>query len=1696
MIRKALKITLYVIGSILLLLLGAIVYINSPWGQNFVRGRAEAYLNNKLKTTVHIGHLGYGLPKYIVINDALFLDQAKDTLLSVGTLKIDLNMLQLFHKKADIQQIVLQGVHSHLYRNAPDTIFNFSYILTAFTSNTIKDTAKATASSLAFNLDKVRLDDIHARFDDYTGGMQFAINLDHLELKMEKMDLDNMLFHLRGLSVSGLQTIFDQDTSYLPPTPKDTTKSRLKIIADNVDLQNIGFKYNNNLNKFLFALQLGGLQLQLNQYNRDNNLVDVKKLVVNNSAATLTIGRSTTPPAPVDSIVKIDTTEGWDVRAKQVDLSGLNFKMDDENTPSLPSGFDYSHLDIHNLALNLRNLLYSNGVSGNILHMAVIDKSGLDLKELKTEFNYNSSGVVLKGLYLQTPNTIIQNYLEFHYPSVYAVQKNMQQLQIKVNVEKSIIGLHDVALFVPQLKKQPLFHKYENGHLRLEAAANGFLNNLNIAHFYALGLDNTEILLNGRLGGIPDPKKLSYNLHITKFNSSRNDITALLPPNTLPASFRLPDRFGAVGQLAGNTKDFNTDLVLASTDGSAYVKGLIATSPGKGREKYDLTIKTMQLNVGHILKQDSLFGPISANMDINGQSFDTKTMNATADGTISSAFIKGYRYHDVTFDGKVAAQRGAINMRSADPNLQVQLNATADFSGKYAAAIADIRIDSIDFQALKLYSTELRARGTIHADFPELNPDYPRGSFTWYQPVIVAEGKRYFMDSVYAISRPSADTGQNIFVGLGILDARLTGKTPLTKIGAIVQDHISRHYTTAGIDSLKADLAKFTTKNNKASAASKTVAVKPQPKKDTTTIPADYNLNLVARVYDKPLLHGLYPSLTSFDSIHVDASLTPRNLTFNVNAPEIVYGAYTIENASVQVRGSDSALAYKINADQVSQSNFALYYADIHGALDRNIITADVSLSDAGKTERFALKTSMQTIGDSQIIQLQPGLKLNYDVWEVAQPNRIVFTSKGFYVQNFEISNKGQFIKASNIQPRPLSPLKIDVSNFLLANLTNIASKNDTIPANGILSGNITVEQMSPSTKMTGDLQIQNLSVYGDTLGNLHAQVDNKTDNELNTKITLNGYGNDIALTGIYSLNAGNNALNFNVAVNALAVRTFEGIAMHQISNSSGYLRGNLKVQGTITSPAITGELRTDNLKTTVVALNTDFRMPAERIEFNNDKVAFNNFTLQDSAGNKAQITGTIGIADLTDPDLDLNVTADNWRAIHNTAKQNKELYGDLILSTKLKITGTATVPSVDGNLFILKGTKLTVGNPQSDPGLQSTKGIVVFVNMRDTSWGKALMPHRTDTVKTKHKLAAGSDINVNITIDKNAEFSLIIDEASGDFINARGDAYLNTSVSPGGVFNVTGSYMLHSGMYQMNYNFIKRRFLIQDGSTITFAGDPLKNTNLDVSAIYLANTPAYDLVMRQVPDPVQLNYYKQSLPFNVDLHMKGNLMQPSFAFDVVLPEDKIYPLAADQIELIQAKLNQVRQDTGELNKQVFAVLILGRFVSDDPFSSAAAQSVGFSAVQSVSTFIGEQLNSAASKLVKGVDLTVDLPTTEDYTTGTMRQRTDLNVAASKRVLNDRLKLTVGNDFEVEGPQPNNSSQSSLPSNLAADYMLSSDGRYTVRVYRSNYNEGPLEGYVTETGVNFIISVDYNRFKTIFMRSKSIKQRAKKTIDQ
>ena len=78
----------------------------------------------------------------------------------------------------------------------------------------------------------------------------------------------------------------------------------------------------------------------------------------------------------------------------------------------------------------------------------------------------------------------------------------------------------------------------------------------------------------------------------------------------------------------------------------------------------------------------------------------------------------------------------------------------------------------------------------------------------------------------------------------------------------------------------------------------------------------------------------------------------------------------------------------------------------------------------------------------------------------------------------------------------------------------------------------------------------------------------------------------------------------------------------------------------------------------------------------------------------------------------------------------------------------------------------------------------------------------------------------------------------------------------------------------------------------------------------------------------------------------------------------------------------------------------------------------------------------------------------------------------------------MGSNFELQGPQQSNKQSNNIAGNVAVNYQLSRDGRYMLRAYRRNDYFGVVDGYVIETGLRFIITLDYDRFMDILRRKK------------
>jgi len=206
--------------------------------------------------------------------------------------------------------------------------------------------------------------------------------------------------------------------------------------------------------------------------------------------------------------------------------------------------------------------------------------------------------------------------------------------------------------------------------------------------------------------------------------------------------------------------------------------------------------------------------------------------------------------------------------------------------------------------------------------------------------------------------------------------------------------------------------------------------------------------------------------------------------------------------------------------------------------------------------------------------------------------------------------------------------------------------------------------------------------------------------------------------------------------------------------------------------------------------------------------------------------------------------------------------------------------------------------------------------------------------------------------------------------------------------------------------------------------------------------------------------------------------------------KEKAEGVSYELANTIKNKLDQLRNDASAMNKQVFALLALNRFIADqsqDYFGGNGVSNTNLLANESVSGFLNAAVNQIAADLIKGVDIDINLKTVDDDPSAV---RTDLNIMLGKSFLNDRFNVTFGKNFTVDGNDPSVKGRRGINRDIQfipdvnTTYKLSADGRYMIRAYRRTQYEAIMDGYFIETGFAFAFTMDYNKLKELLAKKK------------
>ncbi|OCB78777.1 translocation/assembly module TamB domain-containing protein [Flavobacterium crassostreae] len=1653
--KKYLKISsnllLWILGIVFAILFLVLVTLQIPAVQNLAKEKLVAFVQQKVKTKVVVGSLEIGFPKKIILNNFYFEDQQKDTLLAGQKLAIDLNFLDLINQKITLNQIDLEGITASVNRDT-HAVFNFDYILKAFASKDSLQTPKE-AKPTAFLIENIRFKNIKIQYSDAYTGQNVKLKLGILDTKIRKQNWNTLDFEVPKIKIQALQLAVLQATTstqkQTPRTPKTKpTDPQFNLDLGEIDFSKFDLQYTDLKSKIAAALKFKKLKATFRKTDLGNQFFLVDRIYFSDAKAKVTIDQVTPPTNTANTASTTSPKNKLEFKIKQTTFNNVDLVFDNTNSIPAASAIDYQHLNIQDAHLDLTDLNYSPlAIQGNLNQLRLKEKSGVEITQLSTAFYYGTKNAYLKNLVLKTPQSLIKDHLEIGYPSVAALSQNSAQISVNAHLKESRLSLKDVLLFAPALAQSAPFKGNKNAVLSINGALTGKLNRLSIPNLEISGIRDTKIAASGTITGLQDINKAYFDLVIKQLQSGATDLPYFIPKGSIPSALELPAYLNVNGTFQGTTTHFNTNLVLKSSYGEATIKALLDQKT-KNSENYTAQLYLKNFDLGKLFKTKTL-GKISLKAQTSGIGLNPKTAQAQLKARILKLDYNNYAYSNLVVNGSIDHGLFTATAGIQNPDLRFDLVSSGSFKDKYPAVKAHLNVDIADLEKLNLHAGPLKIRGTMNAAIASASLDNLKGKVDIIQLTVADAEQQFVTDTISLSARVLPDTSA-VVLKSPFLNASVRGNYTLTTITAALKNSLSVYYAPKPILAAK----------NK----------------------TEQNLDFQIEVKDSPLLHKIMPQVQVLEPFFISGSYHSKKDSIIVNGkiPKLLYGQNTITNAILNVSTKDKTLFYDFAIDSLQNNQLQLPATAIKGQLKDQTATYQLELKDSNDTLRYSVAGTLKTTPRNTEVHLDPStLILNYKPWTIAATNLIQFGKTGIQARDFKLNNSKSSLEIASLSTKKNAPLSVTFADFEIKTIRNWIQK-DSLQFNGTLNGSATIQNATKNPVFKAALKVEDFSFRNDTLGSIDLEIENSRANTYTTKIALSGQDNQLNLDGTYHTNTAN--LDLKLAIEKLHLKSIQGFTMGNLKESTGFINGSLALTGTINQPQLVGSLNFNQIGFRVTPLNSVFKDTNNTLKFSGETIGFDAFTLKDENNNTLVLNGTISTTDASNPAFNLTVDATNFKAINSEEKDNDLYYGALYLDNHLRIKGDWNNPMVDGNLKINANTDFVLVLPQSDPSIADREGIVSFVDADNPP----LITKITTQEKLRETAIKGINAAVNIEIDKKAALTMVLDKANGDFLKLKGQAQLSGGIDPSGKTNLTGRYEIQEGTYEMNFNLINRKFEIKKGSYLLWTGEPT-SAEVAITAVYKNEVAPIDLVDSQLAGTTSAvrNTYKQKIPFETELLMKGELLQPSIHFDIVLPEGN-NNVATEIISTTQAKLSQLRQQPEELNKQVFALLLLNRFIGENPFASqAGGSSVSSLARESVSKILSQQLNNFAAELVDGVAIEFDLDATEDYTTGNLENRTDLNVGISKKLLDDRLKVTVGSRFGLEGPQQQNQAANSIAGDVSVEYQISKDGRYKLRAYRLNKYQVALQGQVVETGVSFVLTLDYNQFKELFHSKKT-----------
>jgi translocation and assembly module TamB len=1643
---RTLKIFGWIFLSVIALLLVVALAIQIPYVQHKLTAKAVGFLKDKIGTEVRLDHISLSFPKKIVLEGLYVEDQSADTLVYAGRLSVNTNLWALTRHEIDLSSVGLDRFSGNIKRSARDSAFNFDYIVKAFAGDSIPaPPPDTTATPWKFTVGNLDLTQIHVRYQDALEGNDADVTLETLEVDVDEFDLDGPTLKINSVDLETARITVSQSkapvatTAPAPtPLPADTAGGFVFSIED-VTLNDVAADYKHSGTGQLVHINLGKLLLEIEKMDLENQDIAIDKFslsdtfVAYHQAATKTSAKTPSQSEPEDTTA----IKPWKITLGSLELANDNVQYHNFHEPFLPKGIDFNHLWVTRLQVNAEDLAYAgNTIGGHLKNLSLQEKSGFGVTTFKTVFALTDQSLSVKDFYFQSPESQIALNAKAQFASLATLDKTYPDARVRLNLNHMTVAVQDVLYFYPALTDSLPLKFPPNTTVSMSADASGQVKNLSLNKLSVGLLSHTSLKANGTLTGLPDMQHAKALLTLQEFYTTAADIHTIVSDSVIPKSIALPEWIKLTGKFSGTLQAPQANAWLTTSLGNIKLDGRMNLEKSQ-KENYAAEVVVKDFEVGKLLQQDSI-GKLNMRAGVKGSGLAIDDLNALVDVHVVNFKYAGYTYRDFKVNGSMKKYFFSGTALLDDENLDVKLHGDLDYDADVPQYKFTLELKNADFKALHLSERPLRARGTLEVDLATADFKVINGNLALRNVAIFNGEALYKVDSLLFASIDQHGES-NISVRSDILSGDFKGTINLYSLPEVLRRHFDHYFSLQD-------------------AAYKKPAA-----------PQNFAFNLVIKNTDL-LTEIIFPDLEPFvpGEIAGEFDSEDSKLDLRVNIAGIQYASFGVDSLTFLATSDKTSLDYAFGLRNLKVDTLHVSAIKLTGKVADDSIRTKFTLLDSLQKEKYVLGGVFNSL--EKVFQfhfLKDEVTLNYSPWETPPDNALQFTRHGLVAHNFSLTNINEKISLIT-QSKTDSSLSVVFKDLNLPNLTNVVE--GVTPAEGLINGDF---KLAAKGAFQSKLTIKDFKLFDQLWGDLALAVERK-DKPYVIDFRVDGEKADIKIAGHFTPDETTPEINLTTHLDISDLAIVEPLSAGQLKKSSGGILGDIKITGKPSSPDIRGEVEFHDASFVPSFVNSRFTLKNETLKFTEEGITIDDFTVLDENNNKATLKGVVETKSYKDFDLNLTLNADNFQLLNTTADDSDLFYGKVGIDLEVKITGNADQPNLRASAGLTEGSNFTYIVPQSEKGVLEQKGIVRWVD-KDAGQDPFLKNiHPKDTIKSRFR---GLELTANIELTDKATINIIIDPVTGDKLTARGNATLTLDIDPTGNMQLAGRYEITDGSYDLSfYKLVKRNFKIEKGGSLTWAGDPLDAT-MSMRAIYTVETSPAELLTQAGVEP-SVQDRMQRMPFMVYLKLNGNLLTPEVSFQLDMPENSRNPA-------VYAIIKDINTRESDLNKQVFALLILKRFITDNPFVAEGTSDVSATARRSVGRLLTEQLNRL-SENIKGVQLTFDVKSYDDYSTGTAQGQTQVQLGVSKNLLNNRLVVKVSGNVDVEGEASSQDSFADYIGDLALEYKLTEDGRLRITGFR-NSNYDMIDGELIETGAGLIYIKDYNTLRELFRANEKEK---------